>query len=123
MIALQMIALQMIALQQRQTLLALIGRACRASARLHKACVVVGLAARAIQRWLHPAAAAGDRRTSEQRTPHVPANKFTEAARQTATDTLSSNALQPIFLSCPIAKAPSRQPHRESAQNADPAGV
>ena len=51
----------MIALPQRQTLLALISQACQAGA------------------WLHPAAAAGDRRTPEQRTPHVSANKFTQA--------------------------------------------
>ena len=68
----------MIALQQRQTLLALIGQACQAGARLHKACVVVGSAARTVQRWLHPAAAAGDRRTPEQRTPHVPARACLE---------------------------------------------
>ena len=40
----------MIALQQRQTLLALIAQACQAGARLHKACAVVGLAARTVQR-------------------------------------------------------------------------
>jgi putative transposase len=47
----------MIALQQRQTLLTLIGEACQGGARLQKACAVEGLAARTVQRWLHPAAA------------------------------------------------------------------
>jgi transposase InsO family protein len=87
---------EMIALQQRQTLLALIGQACQGDARLHKACAVVGLAARTVQRWLHPAAALGDRRTPEQRTPHVLANKFTEAKRQVAMDILSSNAFKDL---------------------------
>ena len=86
----------MITLQQRQTLLALIGQACQAGARLHKACAVVGLAARTVQRWVHPSAALGDRRTPEQRTPHVPANKFTDAERQAAMDTLSSNAFKDL---------------------------
>ena len=86
----------MIALQQRQTLLALISEACKAGARLHKACAVVGLAARTVQRWLHPCAAAGERTTLQQRTPHVPANKFTQAERQAAMDTLSSNAFKDL---------------------------
>ena len=86
----------MITLQQRQTLLSLIQQACQAGARLHKACAVVGLAARTVQRWLQPAAVAADRRTSQQRTPHVPANKFTDAERQAAMDTLSSNAFKDL---------------------------
>jgi hypothetical protein len=48
-------------------LLALIVQACLGGARLHKACAVLGLAARTVQRWLQPGAAAGDRRTSDQR--------------------------------------------------------
>ena len=86
----------MIPLPQRQTLLALIAQACLAGARLHKACAVLGLAARTVQRWLHPGAAAGDRRTSEQRTPHVPANKFTDAEQQAAMDALSSSAFKDL---------------------------
>lgn len=57
---------------------------------------MVGLAARTVQRWLHPAVALGDRRTPEQRTPHVPANKFTQAERQAAVDILSSNAFKDL---------------------------
>lgn len=86
----------MIALQQRQILLALIEQACLAGARLRKACAVVGLATRTVQRWLLPAAAVGDRRTPALRTPHVPANKFTDVERQVAMDTLSSNEFKDL---------------------------
>ena len=85
----------MIAIPQRRTLLALISEAC-AGARLHKACAVVGLATRTVQRWLRPCAATGDRRTAGQRTPHVPANKFTQSERQIAMDTLSSDAFKDL---------------------------
>ena len=86
----------MISLSQRHTLLGLINQACLAGARLSKACAVVGLAARTVQRWLHPTAVVGDRRTPEQRTPYVPANKFTDTERQTALDTLSSQAFKDL---------------------------
>ena len=86
----------MITLQQRQTLLGLIQEACQAGARLRKACAVVGLAARTVQRWLLPGSAAGDRRASPQRTPHVPANKFTDAEQLAAMETLSSNEFKDL---------------------------
>lgn len=86
----------MTTLSQRQTLLSFIQQACLAGARLHKACAVVGLATRTVQRWLHPAVAMGDRRTSQQRTQHTPANKFTDAEQKTAMDTLASNAFKDL---------------------------
>ena len=39
-------------LAQRTTVLQLIDEACKAGARLHKACAVIGLAARTVQRWV-----------------------------------------------------------------------
>ena len=39
-------------LAQRATVLELISQACSAGARLHKACAVIGLAARTVQRWV-----------------------------------------------------------------------
>lgn len=45
-------------LAQRSIVLKLIDQACRAGARLHSACHLVGLAARTVQRWLVLAAGA-----------------------------------------------------------------
>ncbi len=39
-------------LAQRSTLLGLIDEACSTGARLHKACALIGLAARTVQRWV-----------------------------------------------------------------------
>jgi len=75
---------------------ALIQEACSVDARLHKARAVMDLAGRTVRRWLLSSAAAGYRRTPEQRTPHVPTNKFTKAERQAAMDTMSSNAFMDL---------------------------
>jgi transposase-like protein len=37
---------------QRATVLELIAEACNAGARLHRACEIIGLAARTVQRWV-----------------------------------------------------------------------
>ena len=57
-------------LAQRATVLELISQACSAGARLHKACAVIGLAVRTVQRWVDAGKNAlhvGDRRTPDQR--------------------------------------------------------
>jgi hypothetical protein len=62
-------------LAQRATVLELITEACNAGARLHKACEIIGLAARTVQRWVDAGKNAlhvGDRRTSDQRLYNCP---------------------------------------------------
>ena len=85
-------------LEQRATVLELISQACSAGARLHKACAIIGLAARTAQRWVEPgrleaktgALHIGDRRTPEQRLHNCPSNKLSEAERQAALAVLNS---------------------------------
>lgn len=72
----------MIAPAQRQTLLDLITTARNAGARLVKACNVVGISARCVQRWL--AANVGlDKRTLRSQHDSAPANKLNEQERET----------------------------------------
>jgi hypothetical protein len=68
-------------LAQRGTALQLIDQACNAGARLHRACTVIGLAVRTVQRWVAFVAQAGknalyvgDRRTPDQRIHNCPPN-------------------------------------------------
>jgi putative transposase len=83
---------------QRQILLELIGQACTAGARLHKACAVIGLAARTVQRWIalvanagQNALHAGDKRTPDQRIHNCPPNKLSPAEREAAFAVLNSD--------------------------------
>ena len=85
----------MTTLAQRQTLLQLIDQACRAGARLHKACALIGLAARTVQRWLGKTAL-GDRRTPEQRLHNRPTNKLSDAERQLAMAVLNSEEFKDL---------------------------
>ena len=81
-------------LKQRQTLLELIDQACHAGARLHKACAVIGLAARTVQRWLalgQNALQLGDRCTPDQRIHNCPPNKLSQAEREAALGVLNSD--------------------------------
>lgn len=80
-------------LAQRATVLALLDEACQAGARLHKACAVIGLAARTVQRWLEAGKNAlyvGDRRTPDQRIHNCPPNKLSDAEREAALGVLNS---------------------------------
>ena len=80
-------------LAQRASLLQLIDDACRAGARLHKACAVIGLAARTVQRWVDAGKNAlyvGDRRTPDQRIHNCPPNKLSDAEREVALGVLNS---------------------------------
>jgi putative transposase len=91
-------------LAQRQSLLDLVGQACKDGARLHLACAVVGLAARTVQRWLiaqrdaagqcsagQNALHVGDRRTPEKRIHNCPPNKLSEVERRAAMAVLNSD--------------------------------
>jgi putative transposase len=84
----------MTTLEQRQTLLGLIEQACQDGARLHKACALIGLGARTVQRWLaagQDALQLGDRRTPDKRIHNCPPNKLSDAERQAAFAVLNSD--------------------------------
>ena len=86
-------------LAQRSTALQLIDEACQAGARLHKACAVIGLAARTVQRWVEAGKNAlhvGDRRTPEQRIHNCPPNKLSDAERQVALAVLNSDEFKDL---------------------------
>ncbi len=86
-------------LAQRTTVLQLISQACRAGARLHKACAIIGLAARTVQRWLDAGKNAphvGDRRTPDQRIHNCPHNKLSDAERQAALVVLNSDEFKDL---------------------------
>lgn len=82
---------------QRSALLILIDQACACGARLHRACALIGLAARTVQRWLALAVEAGsnalhvgDRRVSALRAHNCPPNKLSDAEREAALGVLNS---------------------------------
>ena len=80
-------------LAQRTTVLQLIDEACKAGARLHKACAVIGLAARTVQRWVEAGKNAlyvGDRRTPDQRIHNCPPNKLSDTELEVALSVLNS---------------------------------
>jgi putative transposase len=86
-------------LAQRSAVLDLIDQACRAGARLHVACALIGLAARTVQRWLVAGKSAlpvGDRRTPEQRIHNCPPNKLSPAERQLALGVLNSEEFKDL---------------------------
>ena len=91
-------------LAQRSALLQLIGLACSTGARLHKACAIIGLAARTVQRWLEPgrleaktgALPVGDRRTPDQRVHNCPPNKLSDAECHSALGVLNSLAYKDL---------------------------
>ena len=80
-------------LVQRTTALQLIDEACKARARLHKACAVIGLAVRTVQRWVDAGKNAlhvGDKRTPDQRIHNCPPNKLSDAEHEVALGVLNS---------------------------------
>jgi len=96
----------MITLEQRHIVLQLITEACSAGARLQKACALIGLAARTLQRWLAAGPQAqqvGDRRTLGQRVHNCPQNKLSDAERVLALSVLNSDEFKdlPPARSCP----------------------
>ena len=77
-------------LEQRQVVVTLIQAACAAGARLHKACQIVGLAARSLQRWVADGLQVADGRSSDKRIYTCPPNKLSEPERQAAMGVLNS---------------------------------
>ena len=80
-------------LVQGTTVLQLIDEACKARARLHKACAVIGLAARTVKRWVDAGKNAlhvCDKRTPDQRIHDCPPNKLSDAEREVALGVLNS---------------------------------
>ena len=65
--------------EQRQALLPLIAQALHDGARLHRACVQIGLSTRTVQRWRQPCALAGDCRVGALRAKVTPPNKLSLA--------------------------------------------
>ena len=82
--------------QQRQTLLTLIGQCCDSGARLKKACALIGLDARTVQRWQHPGNQQGDLRVGNKRRITVPPNTFSEAERQAALEVVNSDEFKEL---------------------------
>jgi hypothetical protein len=80
----------MIALDMRLQLLALLTEACKAGARWARACALIGLSVRTVQRWQRPQATGGDLRASDQRKPCTPRNQLSEAERLAALELLST---------------------------------
>ena len=81
-------------LEQRRSLLEMIDQACQGGARLHKACALIGLAARTVQRWLALGPIElqlGDRRTPDQRIHNCPPNKLSQVQREAALGVLNSD--------------------------------
>ena len=71
----------------------MIDEACKEGAGLHKACAVIGLAARTVQRWVEAGENAlnvGDGRTPDQRIHNCPPNKLSDTERKVALGTLNS---------------------------------
>jgi transposase InsO family protein len=86
-------------LAHRATVLELIAEACIAGARLHRACEIIGLAARTVQRWVDAGKNAlyvGDRRTPDQRIHNCPPNKLSDAERLAALAVLNSEEFKDL---------------------------
>jgi len=69
----------MIPLEQRKIIVMLCDEAIAAGARQHKACGIIGITAKTIQRWKKPTKLQDDGR---QKREFIPANKITQAVRQ-----------------------------------------
>ena len=82
--------------EHRQILLTLIRQACDSGARLQKACTLIGLDARTVQRWRHPGNQEGDLRAGDKRRITVPPNKFSEAERQAALELINSDEFKDL---------------------------
>ena len=76
----------MIPAQEKERVLSLIDEACSAGARLHKACELLGLNPRTVQRWREPDTLQDKRKESSQ----SPANKIGELERQKIIKTMNS---------------------------------
>jgi len=81
---------------QRKTLLQWVEQACKSGARLRRACAVIGINVRTLQRWQEPLALQGDRRRADLRTPFTPPNKLTDAEQQEIMRVMNSNEFKDI---------------------------
>ena len=86
----------MTACEHRLILLDLIGQSCASGARLNKACALIGLDARTVQRWRRPWNQEGDRRAAGKRRVTIPANKFSQAERQAALEWVNSDQFKDL---------------------------
>ena len=89
--------------EQRQVLMNLVQRACDAGARRHRACAVIGMTDRTLQRWMNPLQV-GDRRSTDKRVYSRPPNKLSDAEREAALGVLNSQEykdLPPSQTACP----------------------
>jgi transposase InsO family protein len=80
--------------EQRQSLLQLIQETRTAGARLRRACALIGLSERTVQRWLHPAGVGADRRVAKLHVRPEPANKLSPAEREAALQILNGHAFK-----------------------------
>jgi len=69
----------MIPLKQRNTILTLCNEATASGARQHKACDIIGISVKTIQRWKKPTELQDDKRQTRE---FIPANKITPVERQ-----------------------------------------
>ena len=76
--------------EQRQVLMNMVQLACDAGARRHRACAVIGLTDRTLQRWMNTLQV-GDRRTTDKRVYSRPPNKLSDAEREAALSVLNSH--------------------------------
>jgi len=81
---------------QRTILLQLVRQACNSGARLQRACAIIGINVRTLQRWKTPQSVQGDRRRVDLRTPFTPSNKLTEAEQQEIMRVINSNEFKDI---------------------------
>lgn len=77
----------MIPAREKERVIALIDEACQAGARLRKACKVLGLSARTVQRWRKPDAVEDGRKESSK----SPKNKLSEVKRQMILNLVNSH--------------------------------
>jgi len=73
--------------QEKERVIALIDEACQAGARLHKACEILGLTARTVQRWRKPDVLDDGRKESSK----TPGNKLSEVQRQVILNLVNSD--------------------------------
>ena len=75
--------------EQRQVLMNMIQLACDAGARRNRACAVIGMTDRTLQRWMNPLQV-GDRRSTDKRVYSRPPNQLSDAEREAALGVLNS---------------------------------
>lgn len=85
----------MIATEQRRAVLRRMQQACGAGAHMHKACALIGLVARSVQRWPPPQHDC-DGSAAHKRAHTCPANQLSDAERSAARDVLDSEEFRDL---------------------------